>query len=177
MGKNLFETIMGALVLAVAAGFMWFAYQSSNLKPVVGYPLKAKFDTVAGVGLGSDVRIGGIKIGVISGMELDPETYKAILTLQIKNGTKVPADSSAAVVSDGLLGSKYVKIDPGADDKMLAAGGIITYTQSAVNLEELIGKMVFSGGGVDKNGGKKEAAEKTVPDKGAPAAISAPAHP
>ncbi len=156
MGKSLFETIMGALVLAVAGGFMAFAYQASNLKPVNGYPVVAKFDTVAGVGLGSDVRIGGIKIGVISDMALDQDTYKAKLTMQIKSGTKLPADSSAAVVSDGLLGSKYIKIEPGADDKMLGSGEAITYTQSAVNLEELIGKMVFSGGGVDKNGGKKE---------------------
>lgn len=155
MGKSWFETIMGALVLVVAGSFMAFAYQNSNLRPVEGYPLQAKFDTVAGVGLGTDIRIGGIKIGVISDMRLDPDTYKAILTLQIKTGTKIPADSSASVVSDGLLGSKYVKIEPGAEEKMLAANSFIPYTQSAVNLEELIGKMVFSGGGVDK-GGKKD---------------------
>lgn len=166
MGRSVFETIMGALVLVVAAGFMTFAYQSSNLRPVEGYSLKAKFDTVAGVGLGSDVRIGGIKIGVVSNMALDPETYKAIVTFQIKEGIKIPTDSSAAVVSDGLLGSKYLKIEPGADEKMLASGEAITYTQSAVNLEELIGKMVFSGGGVDKNGAKK--------DQKAPAPESAP---
>lgn len=151
---------MGALVLAVAAGFMVFAYNSSNLKPVVGYELKAKFDTVAGVGLGSDVRIGGIKIGVISGMDLDPESYKAVLSFQVSKNTKIPADSSASIVSDGLLGSKYVKIEPGADDKMLAGGEFVPYTQSSVNLEELIGKMVFSGGGVDKGaGGKGQKAE------------------
>lgn len=159
MGKNLFETIMGALVLAVAIGFMAFAYQSSNLKPVEGYSIKAKFDTVSGVGLGSDVRIGGIKVGVISNMSLEQESYKAVLTLQIKNGIKLPVDSSASIVSDGLLGSKYVKIEPGADDKMLTSNQTLTYTQSSVNLEELIGKMVFSGGGVDKNAGKPSAAQ------------------
>lgn len=170
MGKNLFETIMGALVLAVAVGFMSFAYQSSNLKPVEGYTLQAKFDTVAGVGLGSDVRIGGIKVGVISDMKLDPESYKAVIAVLIKTGTKIPSDSSASIVSDGLLGSKYVKIEPGADDKMLAANGVIPYTQSSVNLEELIGKMVFSGGGVDKNGGKKPA--PTADNTPAPAAAA-----
>lgn len=168
MGKSLFETIMGALVLAVAAGFMVFAYQTSNLKPVEGYPVTAKFDTVAGVGLGSDVRIGGIKVGVISDMALDNNTYKAVLTLQIKNNTKLPADSSASVVSDGLLGSKYIKIEPGADEKMLASGETITYTQSAVNLEELIGKMVFSGGGVDKDGSKKDPEPKAAPSPESP---------
>lgn len=155
MGRSMFETLMGALVLAVAASFMFFAYQSSNLKPVDGYPIKAAFQTVAGVGTGSDVRIGGIKVGVVSAMALDPKSYKAIITLQMKEETKVPADSIASVVSDGLLGSKYVKIEPGADETMLAPGEELTYTQSAVNLEELIGKMVFSGGGVDKDGGAK----------------------
>lgn len=163
MGKSLFETVMGALVLIVATGFMVFAYQSSNLKPVEGYSVHAKFNTVAGVGMGSDVRIGGIKIGVVSAMALDPQTYKALVTFQIQQGTKLPVDSSASIVSDGLLGSKYVKIEPGADDKMLAAGESITYTQSAVNLEELIGKMVFSGGGVDKNGAKKDSSTSTPP--------------
>jgi phospholipid/cholesterol/gamma-HCH transport system substrate-binding protein len=157
----MFETVMGALVLVVACGFMAFAYQGSNLKPVEGYPLKAKFNTVAGIGLGSDVRIGGIKVGVVSNMILDPATYQAILTLQMKDGLKLPDDSSAAVVSDGLLGSKYIKIEPGAEDKMLAANDTITLTQSAVNLEELIGKMAF--GGVSGNGDKKPAADKSAP--------------
>jgi len=172
MGKSIFETIMGALVLIVATGFMIFAYQSSSLKPVEGYSVKAKFETVAGVGLGCDVRIGGIKVGVVSDLTLDPETYKALVTLQIKSGVKIPTDSIASVVSDGLLGSKYVKIEPGADDKMLAEGQTIAYTQSSVNLEELIGKMVFSGGGVDK-GGKKQGSDKTAASETAPAPASA----
>jgi phospholipid/cholesterol/gamma-HCH transport system substrate-binding protein len=149
---------MGALVLIVAGGFMAFAYEGSNLRPVEGYALKAKFSTVAGIGLGSDVRIGGIKVGVVSGMTLDDNTYQAILTMQMKNGLKLPEDSSAAVVSDGLLGSKYIKIEPGAEDKMLSANDTITLTQSAVNLEELIGKMAF--GGVDKAADKKPSPEK-----------------
>lgn len=167
MGNKTFETIMGALVLLVAAGFMVFAYQSSNLKTVNGYPLKAKFSSVAGIALGTDVRIGGIKVGVVSDMELDPDTYQAVVSLQIKDGIKIPDDSSVAVVSDGLLGSKYVKLEPGADDKMLASGGMITHTQSAVNLEELIGKMAF--GGTDGSSGLK----KSGSDKGA--SVSAPA--
>lgn len=157
MGNKTFETIMGALVLVVAAAFMIFAYQSSNLRTVNGYPLKAKFTTVAGIALGTDVRIGGIKVGVVSDLQLDPNTYQAVVTLLIKDAIKVPDDSSVAVVSDGLLGSKYVKLEPGSDDKMLAAGGTIQYTQSAVNIEELIGKMAFGGTSSDKNSVKKEA--------------------
>lgn len=170
MGSKMFETIMGALVLIVAAGFMSFAYQSGNVKSVEGYPLKAKFTTVAGISLGTDVRIGGIKVGVVSGMDLDPETYQAVVTFQIKNSIKVPADSSVAVVSDGLLGNKYVKLEPGAEEKMLASGGFIPHTQSSVNLEELIGKMAF--GSVDKD----KSSAKT-PEKPNAAAASAPASP
>ncbi len=151
---------MGALVLVVAAAFMVFAYQSSNLRTVDGYPLRAKFSTVAGVALGTDVRIGGIKVGVVSDLKLDPDTYQAVLTMQIKPSVKIPVDSSAAVVSDGLLGSKYVKIEPGADDKMLAVNTYIPHTQSAVNLEELIGEMAF--GGVDS----KAPAKRDGTDKG-----------
>ncbi|MEI7668637.1 MAG: outer membrane lipid asymmetry maintenance protein MlaD [Pseudomonadota bacterium] len=158
MGNKNFEAIMGALVLLVAALFMVFAYQSSNLKTVEGYGLTAKFTTVSGVGLGTDIRIGGIKIGVVNHLDLDPETYQAVATFQIKSGIKLPVDSSAAVVSDGLLGSKYIKIEPGADEKFLVAGNTITHTQSSVNLEELIGKMAF--GGSDKGNSKKEADKK-----------------
>ena len=170
MGRSMFETIMGALVLVVAIGFMSFAYEGSNLRPVEGYPIKAKFSTVAGIGLGSDVRIGGIKVGVVSNMALDDNTYQAILTMQLKDGLKLPTDSSAAVVSDGLLGSKYIKLDPGADDKMLAANDTITITQSAVNLEELIGKMAF--GSADGGSAKKPAPGKGNENIGAPASAT-----
>ena len=161
MGRSMFETVMGALVLIVAIGFMSFAYNGSNLKPVEGYPIKAKFTTVAGIGLGTDVRIGGIKVGIVSDLALDPTTYQAVLTLQLKDGIKIPQDSTAAVVSDGLLGSKYIKLDPGADDKVLAANDTITHTQSSINLEELIGKMAF--GSADKGASDKSAANAPAP--------------
>lgn len=168
MGRNLIETVMGAVVLLVAAGFLMFAYQSSNLKTVVGYSVKAKFESVAGLALGSDVRVGGIKVGVVSAMDLDPKTYQAVVTMQVSKDTKFPVDSTASVVSDGLLGSKYIKIDVGGEDEMLAENGVIQFTQSSVNLEELIGKMVFSGGGVDKKGGdaKKPESQAAVPPAG-----------
>lgn len=141
-GRNLIETVMGAVVLMVAAGFTVFAYNSSNVKPVQGYSLQAKFQAVDGLSTGSDVRIGGIKVGRVDRMMLDPQTYQALVTFQIQDGTPVPADSTASVVSDGLLGGKYVAIEPGADDALLEPDGMIRYTQSSVNIETLIGKMV-----------------------------------
>jgi len=151
MQKNIIETIMGAVVLAVAGIFLSFAYQGSQIKVEDGYKISSKFSDASGIALGSDVRIGGIKVGVVSDMSLDAETYQAVVFIQIRNATKLPKDSSAAIVSSGLLGGKYIQITPGGDDKMLEQGGEIQFTQSAVNIEELIGKFVFSGGGVDKD--------------------------
>lgn len=156
MSKNVVETIVGAAVLCVAIGFGVFAYQSSNLKPVDGYEVKARFASVDGVGIGSDIRIGGIKVGVISDMNLDNTTYEAMLTLQLRDEVKLPEDSTAAIVSAGLLGSKYVEIQPGGTDEMLADGDEIAFTQSSVNFEALLGKMVHSGGGVDSGSDDSE---------------------
>jgi phospholipid/cholesterol/gamma-HCH transport system substrate-binding protein len=150
MQKNIIETLMGAVVLVVAAAFLAFAYKGSNLRVEDGYVIKANFSNASGIALGSDVRIGGIKVGVVSDLTLDSKTYEAIVSLQVSNATKLPKDSSAAIVGAGLLGEKYVQLTPGNDDRMISAGGKLQFTQSAVNLEELIGKFMFSGGGVDK---------------------------
>lgn len=156
MQKNILETLMGAVVLIVAGVFLVFAYQGSQVRIEGGYTVSGKFSDASGIALGSDVRIGGVKVGVVSGLKLDPQTYDAIVAMQIKNDIKLPDDSSAAIVSSGLLGDKFLQITPGSDNKMLKSGGRLQFTQSSVNLEQLIGKFMFSGGGVDnksKNAG------------------------
>lgn len=150
MQKNILETLMGAIVLMVAGGFLVFAYEGSQMKVEDGYKVSGSFENASGIGLGSDVRIGGVKVGVVSDLNLDPKTYKAVVLMQVRNQTQLPKDSSAAIVSSGLLGEKYIQITPGGEDAVLADGGVIKFTQSSVNLEELIGKFMFSGGGVDK---------------------------
>lgn len=149
MGRNLIETVMGAVVLIVAASFLFFAYDQSSVKTEDGYEVSARFDDVSGITPGSEVKIGGLKIGVVERLELDPETYQASAILHVNADVKLPKDSSAAVVSSGLLGDKFVKVDPGGDDEMMQEGDVIKFTQSSVSFEELIGKFVFSGGGVD----------------------------
>ena len=153
MKRNLIETIMGALVLAVAAFFVTTAYQSSGIKKDYGYKVTAEFDKIDGVTTGTDVKIGGIKIGTVLGQELNTDTYRASIQLGIKGNIKLPTDSSAEIASEGLLGGKYVNITPGADDNMLKDGSKIEFTQSSVNLEELIGKYAF--GSADKKDGDK----------------------
>ena len=151
MQKNIIETLTGAVVLIVAGLFFAFAYKGSGMQIESGYTVKADFANASGIALGSDVRVGGIKVGTISDLTLDANSYEAVVSMQIRSATKLPKDSSAAVVSSGLLGEKYIQITPGGDDAMLADGEKIEFTQSAVNLEEMIGKFMFSGGGVDKN--------------------------
>jgi phospholipid/cholesterol/gamma-HCH transport system substrate-binding protein len=159
--RNMIETVMGAVVLLIAAAFFIFAYQKSGKGSIDGYVVNAKFADASGIDAGSDVRIGGIKIGVVEGLELDTKFYEALLDLRIDEHVKLPADSSAAIVSSGLLGSKFVSIEPGGDENMLESGGTIKFTQSSISLEELIGKFVFSGGGVDDGKNKPAApAEK-----------------
>lgn len=152
MQKNILETLMGAVVLVVAGVFLLFAYKSGEMRVGSdGYTVKGNFANISGIGLGSDVRIGGIKVGVVSDLALDPQSYEAVVSMQIRRDAKLPKDSSAAITSSGLMGEKYIQITPGGDDKMLADGSKLSFTQSSVNIEELIGKFMFSGGGVDKD--------------------------
>jgi len=151
MQKNIIETLMGGVVLVTAAAFLAFAYKGSDLQVEDGYIVRGNFSNASGISLGSDVRVGGIKVGVVSDLGLDPQTYEAVVSMQIGESTKLPKDSSAAITGSGLLGEKFIQLSPGNDDKMLADGGKVQFTQSSVNLEELIGKFMFSGGGVDKD--------------------------
>ncbi len=176
MANNAIETVMGAVVLAVAGGFLYFAYSNSNVKPIDGYAVTAAFSNISGISPGSDVRVGGIKIGTVEKLVLDPKTYQAVATMRVGNDVKLPSDSSAAVQSAGLLGEKFVAIEPGGEEKNLADGGKIAFTQPSVSLEEMIGKFVFSGGGADK-GGKPgtpaaPAADNDKKPAGAAAAVS-----
>lgn len=164
MGKHAIETIMGAVVLLVAAGFLVFAYKSGNVASTTGYKLYAQFDRVDGIGVGSDVRISGIKVGQVSDQKLDVESFLAKVSMTIDNSVKIPDDSTAEIVSDGLLGGKYLSITPGGSEKTLAEGGRIKFTQSSINIESLIGKFMYGGAGEEK----KEASPKAPEESGQP---------
>lgn len=163
MANNAIETIMGGVVLVVAGSFLYFAYSKGNVKPIEGYEIHAAFTNISGISAGSSVRVGGIKIGVVESLALDPKTYKAVANLRVEEGVSLPKDSSAAVQSAGLLGEKFVAIEPGGDEKNLADGDKIAFTQPSVSLEEMIGKFVFSGGGADKKEEKPKAAMPDAP--------------
>lgn len=144
MGRNLIETVMGAAVVAVAVVFVVLAYSSASVSAVEGYSVDARFNRVDGLNVGSDVRLGGIKIGSVVGLSLDTSTFQAVATLGIAQDVELPTDSSARILSEGLLGGSYVDIQPGGDVEVLAQGARIEYTQDPVNLVDLLGRFVFS---------------------------------
>ena len=144
MGKNLAETLIGIVVLAGAAIFLSFAYSKGGLKTVDGYKVVGKFDRVDGLAEGSDVRMSGIKIGTVVSQRLDAKTYLAVLTMNVKNDIKLPRDSSIKILTDGLLGDKYLSITPGAEDEMISPGGELFHTQGSVDFLSLMGRMIFS---------------------------------
>jgi phospholipid/cholesterol/gamma-HCH transport system substrate-binding protein len=163
MTGNVIETVMGAVVLVVAALFLFFAYTTSQVRAVQGYQLTAQFERVGSLRDGSDVRIAGVKVGSVVSETLDPKTFLASVRMNIDPAYKLPKDTVAEIVSNGLLGEQYMSLVPGGAEQPLPPGAQIKYTQSPVSLENLIGQMIFSQpGGQHKpdEGGTPQAAPK-----------------
>ncbi|MDE2445049.1 MAG: outer membrane lipid asymmetry maintenance protein MlaD [Alphaproteobacteria bacterium] len=146
MKSSALETLVGAVIVALALGFFIFAYKTSGLgsSAGVGYHISAEFDNIDGVAVGSDVRVAGIKVGTVTGQSLNPKSYQARVEMVINPGIVLSEDTSAKVTSEGLLGSKFVVLEPGGADVKLAEGGVISYTQGAVDIWSLISQAMFS---------------------------------
>ncbi len=143
-GRTLVETLMGAVVLVVAALFVTFAYTSTNVRSVRGYEVIAKFERIDGLNTGTDVKISGIKVGTLIDQRLDPETFLAVVRMSIDNSVKLPIDTVAQVSSEGLLGGNFLALVPGGADDIIKPGGEIRYTQAPVNLVQMLGKFIFN---------------------------------
>jgi phospholipid/cholesterol/gamma-HCH transport system substrate-binding protein len=168
MNHNAVETVMGAVVLVVAAVFLFFAYSTSRPPSLSGYDVSAKFDRVDGLRDGGDVRISGIKVGTIVSQTLDAESYLAVVHMTIDNSIKLPVDTIATITASGLLGDNYLALVPGGDEDYIKPGGQITHTEAAINLFGLINKYLGTGGG---NG------SAPAPQSGSPGQKAAPAKP
>lgn len=142
--KTTVETLVGTLVVLIAAGFLAYAYTAGEVKTVTGYKVEASFDRIDGISVGTDVRISGIKIGSVTETILDPQTYLAKVTMNIDKNVQLPDDSSVKVAMDGLLGGSYLAVQPGGSETMLADGGEITYTQPSIDIVGLLGQAIFS---------------------------------
>jgi len=143
MNRNPLETIMGALVLLVAAVFLVFAYTTADLRQVTGYPIQANFTKVGGLTVGGEVRVAGIQVGSVTGQRLDPETFEAVVDMSVLDSVRLPVDTRAIITSDGLLGGSYVKLIPGSKDAKLEPGDSIDVTQDYQSLEDLVGEIIF----------------------------------
>lgn len=143
MHNETVETLIGAIVVAIAVLFVVFAYRSSGETGGTGYELTAKMNRVDGVAVGTDVKLAGIKVGTVTAMTLD-KNYMVDVRMNIRKDVQVPDDSSLVVTSSGILNSSYLSISPGGSDKMLASGGQIRNTQGAIDMMGLISR--FAGG-------------------------------
>jgi phospholipid/cholesterol/gamma-HCH transport system substrate-binding protein len=139
VANSVAEAVIGAVVLATAAGFVVYAGQSRGLQ--VGgssYPLNASFRSADGITVGTDVRLAGINVGTVTGLDLDPASYRAKVTFTVDGALQIPADSDAKIASESLLGGNYLEITPGASEDMLAGGDEIVNTQGSVSLLNLL---------------------------------------
>lgn len=143
MRENTTEVVVGAAVLTAALGFLWYLVSATGLSGgTAGLDLKANFRSAEGVTVGTDIRLAGVSIGTVSGLDLNLETYRADATFTIDEGVAIPNDSAAVVASEGLLGGTFVEIVPGGSFDMYTDGSLIEDTQGAVSLIQLLMKFV-----------------------------------
>ncbi|MEZ5936659.1 MAG: MlaD family protein [Hyphomonadaceae bacterium] len=157
MRESLFESLVGVVVVAVAAFFLAFSLdQRSEGAPRDSYTLTAVFNRVDGINVGSDVRLAGTKVGVVTDIQLNPTSFKALVTFTLPNSVtiggetkplRLPDDSSAQILSDGLLGGAYVALLPGGSPDDLEPGGQVEYTNGAVNLLDVLSAFAQGSGG------------------------------
>ncbi len=150
MGKKSIETLVGFFVLLGIVGLVFLALKAANLgsfSTADTYPLKANFDNIGGLKVRAPVRSAGVTVGRVTGITLDKKSYQGVVSLELDRNVQFPKDSSARILTSGLLGDQYVGLEPGADEKNLAAGDIIKQTQSAVVLESLISQFLFNKAG------------------------------
>lgn len=145
--RRAIDTMVGGFVLLGLAALLFLALKAGNLGSFStgpSYEAKAKFDNIGGLKVRAPVKSAGVVVGRVVSIGFDDQTYQAVVTLTLDQRFKFPKDSSAKILTSGLLGEQYIGLEPGGDDKMLAAGDTIRMTQSAIVLENLIGQFLFS---------------------------------
>ena len=147
MGKKGIETMVGLFVLLGMVGLVFLALKAANLGSFSGgdtYTLMAKFDNIGGLKVRAPVRSAGVTVGRVASITLDAKTYQGVVRLEMERNVQFPSDSSARILTSGLLGDQYVGLEAGAEEKAFVAGDTIKSTQSAVVLESLISQFLFS---------------------------------
>jgi phospholipid/cholesterol/gamma-HCH transport system substrate-binding protein len=147
MSRKSIEVLVGLFVLLGMAGLLFLALKAANLASFgqhKGYRVSAKFDNIGGLKARAPVRSAGVTVGRVTSISLDQKTYQGVVRMEIDDHVKFPKDTSAKILTAGLLGDQYIGLEPGADEKELAGGDTIRQTQSAVVLENLIGQLIFN---------------------------------
>ena len=147
MAKKGIETLVGLFVLLGMAGLVFLSLKAANLASFGSrdsYTVTAKFDNIGGLKARSPVRSAGVTVGRVTSITLDSKSFQGLVTMELERGVQFPRDSSAKILTSGLLGDQYIGIEPGYEEKHLAPGDNIAQTQSAVVLENLIGQFLFN---------------------------------
>ncbi len=154
MNPNRLELLVGVFVLLGIAAVAWLTVRvgAGSLPAGESYVIEARFTNASGLTRGCSVVIAGVPVGRVENIRMDPADFSAIATLRIQSIVRLPSDSMASIKTSGLIGDKYIALSPGAEDTQLAPGNRITLTESAVDLESLIGKIAF--GSVEKDAAK-----------------------
>ena len=154
MKNSTVETLIGAAVVAIAAVFFLFAYQTSGKGSTTGaYKLSAEFDNAEGVSVGTDVRVAGVKVGSVVDFTFNPENFQATVLMELDPRVKLTDDATAKVTAEGLLGSKFISLEQGGAETILADGGVISNTQGAVDIWSLISQAMFDKKAAPTDGG------------------------
>jgi phospholipid/cholesterol/gamma-HCH transport system substrate-binding protein len=147
MSSRSTETLVGLFVLIGFAALFFLALKAANLGNFGtedSYTLSARFDNIGGLKVRAPVRSAGVTVGRVTGITLDGKTFQGVVTMEIRRSFEFPKDSSAKILTSGLLGDQYVGLEPGAEEANFAPGATIRQTQSALVLEQLIGQMLFN---------------------------------
>ncbi|MDR1499155.1 MAG: outer membrane lipid asymmetry maintenance protein MlaD [Rickettsiales bacterium] len=142
--KSYFEVVVGGVVVLLSVIFVSFAMKLTNKKiNREFYSLYASFDNIEGISVGTKVKIGGIEIGSVEELSID-NNYKIVITLKIKKGVDIPADSNIKISTSGLIGGKYLRVEAGGDDSFLKNGDSFEFTESTMDLEDMITKFMLN---------------------------------
>lgn len=171
MNRNVIETVLGAVVLVVAAIFVIFALGSTDGgKSKDGYIVKADFNRIDGLKVGTDVRMNGVLVGTVRAIDLNKNSYRATVSFTVDPEIKLPRDTNASIANESLLGGKYLSLDIGVEDDMVATDGTgrLTRTTPPMRLDDLIGQLIY------KEEPKKQPGAIPPPPPGAAAPMAPP---
>ena len=130
--------------MCVAFSWLFYAKHQVHASKFQGYNLVAKFDNIDGIQIGSDIKISGMKVGEVTNINIEPDTFTAKVTFSVEKSIKLPTDTSACIYTNGLMGNKYISLSPGGDEDILSENDEIQSTQGSMNIESLVGKFLFS---------------------------------